>query len=171
MKFRNVFLTMTFAALTLVSCKKTEEDKVANGEETTNVAPAMATTSFMIEGMHCEMGCAKAIEKKIAKMDGVQDVEIDFAGKKATIQFDANKQAPENFVETVEKISKDYIISDVNTSDNKAFLYVGGDKEKKKKKKSEKDEKKEETTTTSSEKKSCGSEKPGCCASKKSETM
>jgi periplasmic mercuric ion binding protein len=173
MKFKNLFLTMTFAALTLVSCKKTEGDNVANGEETTDVAPVMATTSFMIEGMHCEMGCAKAIEKKIAKMDGVQEVEIDFTGKKATIQFDSNKQSPENFVETVEKINKDYIISDVTTSDTKAFLFVKGDKDKKKKKSKEdkKEDKKEETNTTSSEKKSCGSEKSGCCASKKSETM
>lgn len=170
MKFRNAFLTFTFAALTLVSCKKTEgETSTVSGSETTDATPVMATTSFMIEGMHCEMGCAGAIKKKIAKMDGVKEVEIDFEGKKATIQFDTNKQLPENFVETVEKINKDYIISDVVTSDSKAYLFVG-DKDKKKKKEKSKKNKKEETTT-SSEKKSCGSDKPGCCASKKSETM
>jgi copper chaperone CopZ len=170
MKFKNVFLSCAFAALTLVSCKKTEgESATANGSETTDVAPVMATTSFSIEGMHCEMGCAGAIKKKIAKMDGVQEVEIDFEGKKATIQFDTNKQAPENFVETVEKINKDYIITDVVTSDTKAFLMLG-EKEKKKKKEKSKKNNKEETTATP-EKKSCGSEKPGCCASKKSATL
>lgn len=121
MKSLNLFLTLAFAIITLFGCKKTEEAN-ASGSETTDATPVMATTTFMIEGMHCEMGCAGVIKKKIAKMDGVKDVEIDFAGKKATIQFDTNKQTPENFVETVEKISKDYIITDVTTSDTKAFF-------------------------------------------------
>ena len=37
-----------------------------------------AKAEFGIEGMTCAMGCAKTIEKKMAKMDGVKSAKVDF---------------------------------------------------------------------------------------------
>jgi copper chaperone CopZ len=184
MKISKNLLMLGFAALLFVSCKdkatETEETEgTPTSEETSAVKEIspdakLATTNFTIEGMHCEVGCAAAIQKKLAKMDGVQDAKIDFEGKKATITFDANVQTPENLVETVEKISKEYIISDVKTSDTQAYLYFG-DKDKEKKVKKTRKERKAEAAAAKENgeaKKSCGEgeKASGCCAHKKPTT-
>jgi copper chaperone CopZ len=174
MKITKKIFLLGFAALLFVSCKKTEtENEETTGTETTAAVSAdakLATTNFTIEGMHCEVGCAAAIQKKLAKMEGVQDAKIDFNGKKATITFDTNVQSPEKLVETVEKISAEYIISDVNTSDTEAYLYFGDKEKEKKPKKTRKEKKAEAAAKVSGEaKKSCGEgeKASGCCANKK----
>lgn len=177
MKITQKLFLFGFAGLMFISCKEkateTKEADETTTEETSSAKEVsadakLATTNFTIEGMHCAMGCAAVIEKKLAKMDGVQAAKVDFDGKKATITFDANVQSPENLVETVEKISKEYIISDVQTSDIKAYLNFG-DKDKDKKTKKDKKAKKSDAGDY---KKSCGeSEKAGaCCAHKKPTT-
>jgi hypothetical protein len=61
-------IVLFFAVLSIVfiGCKKD-----AAAEAKANLPVAMATTSFNIEGMHCEVGCAAKVEKKLAKLDGV----------------------------------------------------------------------------------------------------
>jgi Cu+-exporting ATPase len=182
MKITKKLLLFGFAGLMFISCKEKATETEGTEETTTEETSAvkeispdakLATTNFTIEGMHCEVGCAAAIQKKLAKMDGVQDAKIDFDGKKATITFDANVQTPENLVETVEKISKEYIISDVQTSDTQAYLYFGEKDKEKKVKKSRKERKAEAAAKENGEaKKSCGEgeKASGCCASKKATT-
>ena len=52
--------------------------------------------------MTCAMGCAKTIESKLSKMNGVQKATIDFDKKQATVEFDAAVISPENLSKTVE---------------------------------------------------------------------
>lgn len=164
MKITKSLLILAFSGLLFVSCKEKAQNETATTTENTEEIPVqLATASFTIEGMHCEFGCAKSIEKKLAKLDGVEKAEVDFEGQKATITYDTNKQTPEVFVQTVENISKEYKISDVTNSGDKAFF---SDKDKKSKKKETK------KSSESKDKKECSSsEKKGCCASKKAETL
>lgn len=164
MKITKSLLILAFSGLLLVSCKEKAQNETAITTENTEEIPVqLATASFTVEGMHCEFGCAKGIEKKLAKLDGVQEVNVDFEGQKAIISYDANKQTPEVFVQTVENMSDEYKVSDVTSSADKAFL---SDKDKKSKKKEAK------KSSESKDKKECSSsEKKGCCASKKAETL
>lgn len=123
MKIAKSLLIFAFSVLLFVSCKeKVEETTMATTENTEEIPVQLATASFTVEGMHCEFGCAKGIEKKLAKLEGVQEVSVDFEGQKATISYDANKQTPEVFVQTVENMSDEYKVSDVMNSADKAFL-------------------------------------------------
>jgi copper chaperone CopZ len=123
MKIAKSLLIFAFSVLLFVSCKeKVEETTMATTENTEEIPVQLATASFTVEGMHCEFGCAKGIEKKLAKLEGVQEVSVDFEGQKATISYDANKQTPEVFVQTVENMSDEYKVSDVKNSADKAFL-------------------------------------------------
>lgn len=123
MKIAKSLLIFAFSVLLFVSCKeKVEETTMATTENTEEIPVQLATASFTVEGMHCEFGCAKGIEKKLAKLEGVQEVSVDFEGQKATISYDANKQTPEVFVQTVENMSDEYKVSDVTNSADKAFL-------------------------------------------------
>jgi mercuric ion binding protein len=49
---------------------------------------ANAEMQFEVEGMVCEMGCAKTIEEKVSGMAGVVSCKVDFANKTAQISFD-----------------------------------------------------------------------------------
>ena len=42
---------------------------------------------FKIEGMHCT-NCAKAIEKDVGKVNGVNSVIVNFVGENGTVSFD-----------------------------------------------------------------------------------
>ena len=55
-----------------------------------------------ITGMTCA-NCAANIERGVKKMDGVTDVNVNFASEKASISFDPQKLALHDLVEKIEK--------------------------------------------------------------------
>lgn len=95
-------------AITLfaVSCKKeaTPETKEVATAKTEIAAENLETASFTIEGMTCEVGCAKTIESKLTGTDGVSEATVDFETKTATVKFDKTKQSVESLTKTVEKV-------------------------------------------------------------------
>jgi copper chaperone CopZ len=107
MNFTKSLLTFGLASTLLFSCKDTASKPIAGSDETNTkkeveVAAEPETASFKIDGMTCAMGCAKTIESKLSKMNGVQKATIDFDKKQATVEFDAAVISPENLSETVE---------------------------------------------------------------------
>ncbi|TBX71006.1 heavy-metal-associated domain-containing protein [Flavobacterium silvisoli] len=130
MNFTKSLLICGLASTLLLSCKDTaSKPTTADGNETSTTVekkvPAVAvkpeTASFKIEGMTCAIGCAKTIEKKLAKMDGVQKATVDFDKKEATVDFDASVLTPEKLVQAVESTGDGatYKVSNVKTN-NKA---------------------------------------------------
>lgn len=101
---KGISLAFLVAALS-ISCKKETTEENA---QTENVIPADAkleTASLAIEGMTCEIGCAKTIEDKLAHTNGVKEAKVDFEGKLATVTFDANQQNPESLKQIVEAVA------------------------------------------------------------------
>jgi len=70
---------------------------------------------FSIEGMTCEIGCAKSIEKKMAKMEGVKFAKVDFNKKLAMVEYDQAKVTPKSLEETVAKVGEVYKVKDMKT--------------------------------------------------------
>ncbi len=165
MNFRKSLLLFCSAAAIFTSCKQTESEAPETSEKVETAAAKPQTASFTIEGMSCAVGCAKTIEKKLAKMEGVTKVEVDFEKKMATVNFDAAKLSPETLVEAVESAAdgKTYKVSDMKASGDQAMNF-DQEKEKEKKKKSEK---KTSASKKSGENEKSGEKKAGCCASKK----
>ncbi len=52
--------------------------------------PAVQTVSMNIEKMTCAL-CPITVRKAMERVDGVQDVEVDFDTKTATVTFDDTK--------------------------------------------------------------------------------
>ena len=107
MNFTKSLLTFGLASTLLFSCKDTASKPIAGSDETNTkkevaVAAKPETASFKIDGMTCVMGCAKTIESKLSKMNGVQKATVDFDKKQATVEFDAAVLSPENLSKTVE---------------------------------------------------------------------
>lgn len=107
MNFTKSLLTFGLVSILLFSCKDTASKPIAGSDETNTkkevaVAAKPEIASFKIDGMTCAMGCAKTIESKLSKMNGVQKATIDFDKKQATVEFDAAVISPENLSKTVE---------------------------------------------------------------------
>jgi periplasmic mercuric ion binding protein len=77
-----------------------------------NDVVANATASFTVEGMTCEMGCAKAIEKKVAELPGVKKCSINFEKKLAEVEIDDTQFSEKSLLATIGDINDgQYVIS------------------------------------------------------------
>jgi len=112
MKFFIIIISFVFSC-TIFSCKEN-----TSLEAKAKLPIEMVTTTFNIEGMHCEVGCAARVEKKLSKLEGVETATIDFEKKLATVTYNKNTKTAEDLVETVMKTSKDYVVSNIETKTN-----------------------------------------------------
>lgn len=61
-----------------------------------------------IKGMHCA-SCATIITNKVSKLEGVNNIDVNFATEKATVSFDQNKISVDNMNHEVEKLGYTFI--------------------------------------------------------------
>jgi Cu+-exporting ATPase len=119
-------------ALIFTSCKnetqpevKTVDVEVTSKDVAQTLDPnaTYAKVEFGIEGMTCAMGCAKTIEKKMAKMEGVKSAKVDFDKRLAMVEYDEAKVTPQSLEEAVGKVADTYKVKEMHKVD--AF---GGEK-------------------------------------------
>ena len=118
-----LLITVVFAGLT--ACKNNTEPELktvdtVSADLTANTVASdpnidYAKAEFGIEGMTCEIGCARTIEKKIAKMEGVKYAKVDFNNKMAMVEYDPSKVNPTSLEETVTKVGEAYKVKDMKT--------------------------------------------------------
>jgi len=122
MKTLKLVIGIALFSVVVWSCKNDAEPKI----ETVEVAEAevvkeidadatIAKAEFKIEGMTCAIGCAKTIEKKLSKMEGVKSATVDFDKKIAMVEYDEAKVTTNSLEETVTKTSEQYTVSDMQT--------------------------------------------------------
>lgn len=110
MKILNKISFLLLVGFLALGCKKENNSEVTEIEptKTENVIPANAkleTASLSIEGMTCEVGCAKTIESKLSSTPGVKEAKVDFEEKLATITFDVNQQNVASLTKTIEGVA------------------------------------------------------------------
>lgn len=125
MKTLKHIVTVTIIALTAFSCKnETEQPEIKTVETAVEIeakkAPlnpdaTYAKAEFKIEGMTCAMGCAKTIEKKMAKMEGVKSAVVDFERELAMVEYDNAKVTPATLENTVTSVADIYKVKDMKT--------------------------------------------------------
>lgn len=119
---KKLLLTVVVFVFTM-ACKneaspevKTVETESANlTAHTIDQNITYAKAEFGIEGMTCEIGCARTIQKKIAKMDGVKFVKVDFNKKLAMVEYDPARVTPTSLEKTVTKVGDVYKVKDMKT--------------------------------------------------------
>ena len=114
-------------ALVFTSCKnetkpevKTVDVEVTKKDVSTTLDPnaTYAKVEFGIDGMTCAMGCAKTIEKKMAKMEGVKSAKVDFDKRLAMVEYDEAKVTPKSLEEAVSKVADIYKVKDMHKVDS-----------------------------------------------------
>ena len=120
MKFLKNILSVTFILIILSSCKTDKKVEIktidVSSEKISQKLDPNAVYSkaeFSIKGMTCEMGCAKTIEKKLAKMDGMKSATVDFKNELALVEFDVAKINPLSITKTVNDISNIYSVENM----------------------------------------------------------
>lgn len=118
MKKLNVILSVFVLAITLSACKNDTTPEIKTIETVTteiaelDVNAKYAKVEFGIDGMSCAMGCAKTIEKQMAKMDGVKSAVVDFERELAMVEYDEAKVTPQSLEEAVAKVGEVYKMKD-----------------------------------------------------------
>lgn len=114
-------IAIAMIALITISCKNETKPEVKI-IEVANESPkeldpnaTYAKAEFTIDGMTCAIGCARTIEKKIAKMEGVKSATVDFDRKLAMVEYNEAKVTPTSLEETVIKVADIYEVSDMKT--------------------------------------------------------
>lgn len=120
MKFLKNILSVTFILILLSSCKTDKKVEIktidVSSEKISQKLDSNAVYSkaeFSIKGMTCEMGCAKTIEKKLAKMYGMKSATVDFKNELALVEFDVAKINPLSITKTVNDISNIYSVENM----------------------------------------------------------
>ena len=97
MNKKAIFLLLAISALLIISCSVNGEKGDTKDLKSDVLQMAkMETISLAISGMTCEIGCAKTIQSKLSKKEGVADAIVVFTDSIATITFDSNKTSTEN---------------------------------------------------------------------------
>ena len=97
MNKKAIFLLLAISATLIISCSiNDEKGKTKDLKSDVLQMAKMETVSLAISGMTCEIGCAKSIQSKLSKKEGVADAVVVFTDSIATITFDSNKTSAEN---------------------------------------------------------------------------
>lgn len=122
MKTLKLTLGIALFSVIMWSCKNETEPQVktVDVEETTaknEIADdaVLAKAEFNIEGMTCAIGCAKTIEKKLAKMEGVKSAKVDFDKKLAMVEYDEAQVTTTSLENTVTNASDTYSVNGMKT--------------------------------------------------------
>jgi mercuric ion binding protein len=127
MKILKHIIAIAVLVVTITACNskaepeiKTIAFEVSKKEVSTTLDPnaTYAKVEFNIKGMTCAVGCAKAIEKKMAKMEGVKFAKVDFDKELAMVEFDEAKVTPNSLKEAVAKVSDIYEVQEIKTVDD-----------------------------------------------------
>lgn len=89
-------LTYTLASIFIFSCANEESKKSVESN---------AKVSFGIDGMTCEINCARFIKNELSKMDGVEKATVDFEKKLATIYYNNEVTNDNAFEEKIESLN------------------------------------------------------------------
>ena len=110
--------------LFVIGCNQQPKPEFKVVAASTNIAENVINNnlfeaSFSISGMMCKMGCAKAIENNLSKMEGVQKASVDFETSIATVLYNSSLLKAEDLALTVLNTGDAYTVSNMSSASNK----------------------------------------------------
>ena len=100
-----------------VSCNETNKTMKNNNTTVNNkqLTESLKSIEVEIEGMTCEIGCARTIQSKLSKVKGVIYSKVDFETKKGVFTFDSNIITKEALILKIDGIAGGDLYSVSNT--------------------------------------------------------
>lgn len=103
MKLIKMMCLTLFVSVIAVACKEKANSEHKEKVITQKVVD-LQKVSIGIEGMTCQIGCAKTIESKLSKTEGVTSAKVSFEEKNGEFVFDANQISKEDIVAKITAI-------------------------------------------------------------------
>ena len=117
---KNILFVLAITIFAL-NCKNEAKPEVktvdfeANTEKAIDANATYAKAEFTIDGMTCAVGCAKTIESKLGKMEGVKSATVDFKNEMAMVEYDVAKANPMSISKTVTSVADTYSVENMKT--------------------------------------------------------
>ena len=102
----NKIISLFIFSILLFSCSETKKENVVNQSEIENTENKVANYKSIevdIKGMTCEIGCARLIQSKLYKTDGVKFAKISFEDSSGIVSFDQNRLNEDQIKAIIEK--------------------------------------------------------------------
>lgn len=96
-------LTVLFIIACSISTSCSSEKKQVS--KTASISINKQQVLLAISGMTCEIGCAKTIQSKLSKKEGVLSAKVIFKDSLANIEFNANTTSKKDLVAFVDAIA------------------------------------------------------------------
>jgi len=104
------------------SCKDSKKTNTENSEVQQEVVTAenIEHLHVDIKGMTCEIGCARLIQSKLYKAEGVKFAKVSFADSSGVISFDQNRITSSDIKEIIQNTAggEIYTVVDMKPIDN-----------------------------------------------------
>lgn len=107
--------------LSAISCNETAKKEVKDTAKQ-EAAAVYKSLEVEIEGMTCEIGCARLIESKLSKVDGVTFSKVEFEAKKGQFTYDTNKLTKDDIVRKINGIAGGNLYLVTKTTDIEEFI-------------------------------------------------
>lgn len=116
---KNLMILMILLPLVMATgCEQKKEAPAAEEKILAqSTTPEIKKVEIDIEGMTCEIGCARTIQSRLSKKEGVQLAEVNFEMKKGLVEYDAQIITEKEIIATVEKIADGDLYKVTNTSE------------------------------------------------------
>ena len=101
MNLQRLISLIAFSILLMTSCKNETKTVL----KTTPLIAKTKKVSIAISGMTCEIGCAKTIQSKLSKKEGVTSAKVIFTDSIANIVFDANRISKKELITFINGIA------------------------------------------------------------------
>lgn len=95
-----VVVVLAAAALYVAQGTDSATAPADQGVEAATSGAELVTVTIPVEGMTCS-ACAVGVKSTLARLDGVQDVEVDLARREARIQTVAGRITPERLATAI----------------------------------------------------------------------
>ncbi len=107
MKFYKFVLVAVLSICSLTACKQEAKKEVEAPKKV--LAQNPQSVSLNISGMTCEIGCAKLIQSKLSKKEGVKTAKVVFKDSTATVAFDANTISKKEIISFIDGIADGHL--------------------------------------------------------------
>ena len=102
MKLTRILAIICIAVFSFTACNTASEKKPETKEVS---APNPQKLAFNISGMTCEIGCAKTIQSKLSKKEGITSAKVVFTDSIAMVEYNANTISKEDITSFVDGIA------------------------------------------------------------------
>ena len=113
MKVHIKFISLAIIILFFTACdsKKSDETDKSVPAEQEVLAEDLHEVKVAIKGMTCEIGCARLIQSKLYKADGITHARVSFEDSSGVVRFDQNRINEDEIRKIIERTAGGEIYS------------------------------------------------------------